>query len=99
MAMLTKDYHLLCPSCGTKILVDHKTGSILSHDKPGRGPAKSFEDAVLDDKKRTAEAEDRFAQAFREHENRDELLEKKFKEAFEKAEKDGSPPPHPFEFD
>ena len=40
---------------------------------------------------RKSEAEDVFAQAFREHEHREELLEKKFKEAMEKLEKDKGP--------
>ena len=98
--MLTKDFHLVCPCCQTKILVDHKTGSVISHEEPSRGPKKTFEQALADDKKRKSEAEDIFAQAFREHEHREELLEKKFKEAFEKAEKDKSGgPPRPFEFD
>ncbi len=33
------------------------------------------------------------------HENKDELLEKKFKEAFEKADKTDTRPPHPFDYD
>lgn len=98
--MLTKDFSVVCPCCQTKILVDHKTGAVVSHEEPARGHKKSFEEALADDKKRKSEAEDVFAQAFREHEHREELLEKKFKEAMEKAEKDKGPnPPRPFEFD
>ena len=100
LRMPGKDFNVVCPCCDTKILVDHKTGSVLSHELPPKGPAKSFEEAFADDKRRRIEAEDRFSQAVREHENRDELLEKKFKEALEKAEKDDStPPPHPFDYD
>src|SRR3972149_77453 len=99
-AMLTKDFSIVCPCCQTKILVDHKTGAVVSHEQPPRGHKKSCEEALADDRKRKSEAEDVFAQAFREHEHREELLEKKFKEAMEKAEKDKGPaPPRPFEFD
>jgi hypothetical protein len=99
--MLTKDFHVVCPCCQAKILVDHKTGSVVSHEVPKKGSKKtSFEQALAEDKKRKSEAEDIFAQAVREHEHREELLEKKFKEAIEKAEKDDTPmPPRPFEFD
>lgn len=98
--MLTKDFSIVCPCCHTKILIDHKTGAVVSHEVPAKGPRKSFEDALADDRKRRSEAEDLFAQAFREHEHREELLDKKFREAVEKAEKDdGPPPPRPFEFD
>jgi uncharacterized Zn finger protein (UPF0148 family) len=97
--MLDKDFRVVCPCCQTKILVDHKTGSVVSHEVPEKRGKQSFEDAVAAQKKRKDEAEDLFAQAVREHENREELLEKKFKEAFERAEKDDSPPPRPFEYD
>jgi hypothetical protein len=99
--MLTSDFSVVCPCCQTKILVDHKTGAVVTHEQPSsRGRKKSFEEAFADDRKRKEEAEDIFAQAFREHEHREELLEKKFKEAMEKAEKDQGPnPPRPFEFD
>lgn len=97
--MASEDFKIVCPCCRTKILVDHKTGAILSHEEPPRTATPTFEQAVAENKKRKAEAEDLFAQAVREHENKEELLEKKFKEAFEKADKDDSPPPHPFEYD
>lgn len=98
--MLTKDFNVTCPCCQAKILIDHKTGAVVSHELPPRGPKKTFEEALADDRKRKSEAEDVFAQAFREHEHREELLEKKFREAVQKAEKDGTPPPpRPFEFD
>jgi len=44
------------------------------------------------------DAEDVFAQAVREEEHKEELLEKKFQEAFEKVDKDDTPPPHPFDY-
>jgi hypothetical protein len=98
--MLTKDFSIVCPCCQSKILIDHKTGAVVTHEEPARPRKKSFEEALAEDKKRKSEAEDIFAQAVREHEHREELLEKKFKEAMEKAEKDpGGGPPRPFEFD
>lgn len=91
---------IVCPCCEARLVVDGDTGAVLSHQTPNRGPAKSFEEAVSDDQRRRREAEDRFTQAFREHEHRDRILDKKFKEALDRAEKDDSaPPPRPFEFD
>ena len=97
--MSSEDFKITCPCCQAKILVDHKTRAIISHEPPPKAATPTFEQAVEQNKKRKAEAEDVFAQAVREHENKEELLEKKFKEAFEKAEKDDAPPPHPFEYD
>ena len=94
--MLDEDFKVLCPCCETKLLIDHKTGAVVS---PPRGGKVTFEQAVERNKKRKTDAEDTFAQAVREEEHKEELLEKKFREAFEKAEKDDSPPPHPFDYD
>jgi len=98
--MGTGKYIIVCPGCETKLSVDAATGALLGHERPKGGPAKSFEQALSEDKKRRQEAEDRFAQAVQEHKHRDELMEKKFQEALKRAEKDGDPPPpRPFEFD
>ena len=97
--MLSEDFKLVCPCCQSKILVDHKTGAVISHEEPFKKTTPTFEEAVAINKRRKADAEDAFAQAVREHENKEELLEKKFREAFEKADKDDTPPPHPFEYD
>ena len=97
--MLSDDFKIVCPCCQSKILIDHKTGAVISHEEPPKKDTPTFEQAVARNKQRKADAEDAFAQAVREHENKEELLEKKFKEAFEKADKDDTPPPHPFEYD
>jgi len=98
-AMVNEDFKIVCPCCQSKILIDYKTGAVISQEKAPSKAAPTFEQAVAQNKKRKADAEDAFAQAVREHENKDELLEKKFKAAFEKADKDGTPPPHPFDYD
>jgi len=97
--MGSEDFTIVCPCCQTKLTIDRSTGALLAHEKPPEGPARSFEQAVSEEKKRRQETEDRFAQSVREHENRKEILEKKFREAFKKAEKDDSPPPRPFDYD
>lgn len=96
---VNEDFKVTCPCCQSKILIHHKTGAVLSHEPPPGRATPTFEQAVAANARRKDEAEDIFAQAVREHENKEEILEKKFKEAFEKADKDGSPPPHPFEYE
>lgn len=97
---MNEDFKLTCPCCDARLLIDYKTGAVISHEKPKQAFDKTFENLVEDNKKRREEAEDVFSQAVREHENREELLEKKFREAFDRADKDESkPPPHPFDYD
>jgi len=97
--MVSKDFKIVCPCCQSKILVDYKAGAVISHEEPPGKASPTFEQAVAQNVKRKSDAEDAFARAVREHENKEELLEKKFKEAFEKADKDDTPPPHPFDYD
>ena len=97
--MVSEDFKIVCPCCQSKILVDYKAGAVISHEELPRKATPTFEEAVAQNTKRKADAEDAFAQAVREHENREELLEKKFKEAFERADKTDTPPPHPFDYD
>ncbi|MFQ5790052.1 MAG: hypothetical protein ACE5JI_06180 [Acidobacteriota bacterium] len=95
-----RDFTVLCPCCQSKLTVDRATGALLAHERPPAGPAKTFEQALSEEKKRRETAQDVFAQAFHEHEHREEILEKKFQEAVKRAEKDDTePPPRPFEFD
>lgn len=98
--MLDEDFKITCPCCASKILIDHKTGAVISHETPPGKQTPTFEQAVAINNRRKSEAESVFDQAVREHEHKEELLEKKFKEAFEKAEKedDGTPPPNPFDY-
>lgn len=97
--MMNEDFKIQCPCCDSKILIDHKTGAVIAHWEPQGRSTPTFEDAVARNKARKADAEDAFTQAVREHENKEELLEKKFKEAFEKADKDDTRPPHPLDYD
>ena len=96
---MNEDFKLTCPCCNAKILVDHKTGAVLTHEESTSSRSKTFEQAVEANKRRKSDAEDLFAQAVREHENQEELLEKKFREAFDKIDKDGTRPQHPLDTD
>ena len=78
--MLDEDFKVECPCCTSKLLIDHKTGAVISHQEPPKKGTPTFEEAVAINKQKKADAEDAFAQAVREHENKEELLEKKFKQ-------------------
>jgi hypothetical protein len=98
--MVSEDFKIECPCCQSKILIDHKAGAVISHELPRGGTSSpTFEQAVAQNVRRKSDAEDAFAQAVREHENKEELLEKKFQDAFEKADKDATRPPHPLDYD
>ena len=89
-----------CPCCGTVLHLDRSTGAILMEDRPRKGPVKSFEEAARDNASRQEQARAQLARAMEEAKHKDEIFEKKFREAVKKAEKDEKPlPPRPFDLD
>lgn len=89
-----------CPCCGTKLVVDAATGTILSEERPKTDPTATFEQAMSHVKGGAARREDAFSKAFERTKNLDDLLEKKFEEAKRKAAGEpGGKPRNPLDFD
>jgi hypothetical protein len=91
---------LTCPCCGTVLHLDRITGAILLEDRPRKGTVRSLEEAARENANRQEQARAQMARAMEEAKHKDEILERKFREAVKKAEKDEKPlPPRPFDFD
>jgi hypothetical protein len=89
-----------CPCCGTKLVVDAATGTILSEERSKADPGASFEKALADVHSGAERREDAFSKAFDRTKNLDDLLQKKFEEAKRKAAEDKSVKPrNPLDFD
>jgi hypothetical protein len=88
-----------CPCCRTKLVVEAKSGEILSEKRPKMDADKTFEDAMSTVKSGAAKREDAFSKAFERTNRMDDLLEKKFEEARKKAEDDKGRPSNPLDFD
>jgi len=89
-----------CPSCGGTLHLDRETGAILLEERPKKGPARTLEEAARETAARHEQAEAQLERAMEEARHKDEILEKKFREAVKKAEKDDAPPPpRPFDLD
>lgn len=84
------------------MVVDAATGSILSHRKADRpeAPEKDFDALFADLDSQKARAEEMFEREKAAFEDRDRLLEEKFKEAVKRAEDEPDlPRKRPFDFD
>ncbi|HEU5182563.1 MAG TPA: hypothetical protein VFW45_17385 [Candidatus Polarisedimenticolia bacterium] len=88
-----------CPCCNTVLHLDRDTGALLLEERPRKGPTKSLEEAARENAARQEQARAQLAKAMQEEKHRDEIMEKKFKEAMKKAEKDETRPPRPFDLD
>ena len=84
----------------TRRKLELESGAVLLEERPKKGPVKSFEEAARENASRQEQARAQLARAMEERKHRDEILEKKFREAVKKAEKDEAPPPlRPFDLD
>ena len=90
----TRKLEVACPCCGATLTVDAELGKVLFH----KAPPKHDKGPDLDDAARLLreEAERRealFRQSADDEKIKSELLERKFKEAFEKTKDQPTGPP------
>ena len=88
-----------CPCCTAKLVVDTASGEVIFHEKP---KAKSKGDLLsmvheLDSQK--GELEKAFERQMASQKDRQRVLEAKFREAFDRADKDDGPMPNPLDLD
>lgn len=101
--MSTQDtFTIRCPDCGADMKIDAATGKILSHESAQKTvPEKDFDSLLAGLDKSKSRADEIFQQEFKALEDKDRLMEEKFKAAFERAkdEDDGKPPVRPWDLD
>ena len=91
-----------CPDCGGEMQIDAATGKILSHRSAKKETPKANFDSLLAGLDSSKErAENIFRQEMTALEDKDRLMEEKFKRALQRAEDedDGSPPVRPWDLD
>ena len=94
-----KAFDINCPCCGALVVIDPETHAILRFEVP-RKPLASFEEMLKEVGESKKKTESKLQRAMDEQAKREEILEKKFREAIKKAEStDEPPPPKPFELD
>jgi adenine-specific DNA methylase len=85
---------VVCPCCGTVLSVDAELGKVLFHQTPPKhekGPDLDRAAQLL--KKEAERREALFRQSADEEKVKSELLDRKFKEAFEKTKDQPTGPP------
>ncbi|HTS70030.1 MAG TPA: hypothetical protein VMO17_13700 [Terriglobia bacterium] len=89
-----KKIEVVCPCCGATLTVDAEFGKVLFHQAPpkqDKGPDLDFATQLL--KKEAERREALFRQSADEEKIKSELLDRKFKEAFEKTKDQPAGPP------
>ena len=99
---MSETLRVRCPDCESELVVDRATGEVLSHTAAEREPAggRSFESLLQEQDESRSRAEDIFEREKASLEDRDRLMEEKFRRALEKVDdSDEAPPPRPFDLD
>ena len=97
---MAKNFEILCPCCEATIVVDRLSGEVLLHKpKETRGPGGSLESMVAGLEAQKSEASKRFDRQMESQKDRARILEEKFREALERAEKSTDKPFNPMDYD
>ena len=91
---------VLCPDCGSTLKVDPDTGAVLSHETAtSKNKLGSIEEASRENQRRKTRAEDLFAATVEREKHKSEILDKTFRQALEKAQKEPGKPKGIFDDD
>ena len=94
------NFEITCPCCEATIVVDRISGEVLLHKaKEHRGPGGSLESMVAGLETQRSDAARRFEKQLESQKDRSRILEEKFKEALQRAEKSDEKFVNPFDLD
>jgi hypothetical protein len=98
---MAKNFEIVCPCCEATLVIDRLSGEVLLHKaketKPGGGI--SLEAMVSGLEAQKSEAAKRFDKQLESQKDRSRILEEKFKEAMERADKSDKKPFNPMDLD
>ena len=91
---------ITCPSCEATLVVDRVSGEVLLHKaKERRGPGGSLDAMVAGLEAQKSDAAKRFEKQLESQKDRSRILEERFKEALERAEKSDEKYINPMDMD
>ena len=96
---MKKSIEVDCPCCATKLIIDSKTGTVISHERPAPDHEANFDRAMTDVRQGEQRRDDAFQKEFEKTQGLDDILDRKFEEAKKKAAKDTSKPHNPLDLD
>jgi ferritin-like metal-binding protein YciE len=96
---MSKNFDITCPCCEATLIVDRISGEVLLHKAKERKAAGSLESMVAGLDAQKSEMEKRFEREMASQKDRARLLDEKFKEAMERADKSDKPAVNPMDLD
>lgn len=96
---MSANIEITCPCCESTIVIDRVTGEILLHKQKETKSSQSLEAMVAGLDKQKSELQKRFDKNLESQKDRARILEERFKEAMQRAEKDDTKPFNPMDYD
>ena len=100
MAKLKSEVEVICPCCGSTLVVDTNLRRVVSHKEPERTDKPELSEAARILAAEAARREAMFEQSMEAEKGRDDALSRRFEEALREAKKEPvTKPLRPFDLD
>ena len=96
---MAKNFEISCPCCEATIIVDRITGEVLLHKVKETRQTGTLESMVSNLETQKSEAARKFEKQLESQKDRSRILEEKFREAMERAEKSDAKVINPMDLD
>src|SRR5437763_14307545 len=96
---MAKNFEIVCPCCEATVVVDRLSGEVLLHKAKEKRTTGSLESMVAGLDAQKSELEKKFEREMAGQKDRSRILDEKFKEAMERAEKSDKPVVNPMDLD
>lgn len=96
---MSKNFEITCPDCEATIVIDRLTGEVLLHKPKERKSSLSLEAMVSNLETQKSEAAKKFDKQIESQKDRARILEEKFREALERADKSDEKFVNPMDID
>ena len=94
-----KNFEIICPCCEATLVVDRLSGEVLLHKAKEIKNTLSLESMVSSLETQKSEMAKRFERNLESQKDRSRILEERFKEAMQRAEKSDKKPINPMDLD
>jgi hypothetical protein len=96
---MSANIELTCPCCEATLVIDRASGEVLLHKAKERRAGGSLESMVAGLETQKSEMEKKFDREMASQKDRARILDERFKEAMQRAEKDDKPVWNPMDMD
>ena len=96
---MAENIEITCPGCEATIVIDRVSGQILLHKPKPTTAIHSIDSLMNQMVSKKSEMAKRFDKELESQKDRSRILEERFKEAMERADKSEKPMPNPLDMD